>query len=354
MLPLCLDLPAAAVRRPVGKRLSSQRSSPVLRLRQLSVGLVLSCASVLLLPSQSWADDANSAPTEAVTPLTVQEVAPGIYVHQGVHAEATPANLGGIANIGFIIGDQSVAVIDTGGSFREGQQLLAAIRAVTTLPVAYVINTHFHPDHVLGNAAFVGLKPTFVAHRNLPRDLTARETDYLASATSSLGPAFKGTEIVLPQHLVRMTEEIDLGHRRLTLTPYPPAHTDADLTVLDDQTGTLFTGDLLFLQRVPAVDGSILGWLKVIDQLQQVKATRAVPGHGPISAPWPAALAEERRYLSRVVEATRQQLKEGHGLQQAVEAVDAALRPVEGTKWQLFDDYDGRNITAAYTELEWE
>jgi quinoprotein relay system zinc metallohydrolase 2 len=297
---------------------------------------------------------AQNADLAKIAPLTVREIAPGIYVHQGVHTEATPENLGGIANIGFIVGDRSVAVIDTGGSFVEGQKLLAAIRHVTNLPVAYVINTHFHPDHIFGNAAFLASKPVFVAHINLPRGVMARKIDYLESAKESLGPAFAGTEIVLPQHLIRVVEQIDLGNRQLTLTPYPPAHTDADLTVLDEKTGTLFTGDLLFCQRVPAVDGSIVGWLRVIHQLQKVKAKRAVPGHGPVSVSWPAALADERRYLSSVVEATRQQLKAGHGLQEAVEAIDAAISKKEKSKWQLFDDYNGRNITAAYTELEWE
>jgi quinoprotein relay system zinc metallohydrolase 2 len=319
---------------------------------QLSIILMLSG------PASALADGISATTPQALAvqdqALAVQEIAPGIYVHQGVHAEATPENLGGIANIGFIVGDQSVAVIDTGGSLAEGQKLLAAIRGVTNLPVSYVINTHFHPDHVLGNAAFIGLKPVFIAHGNLPRDLTARESDYLSSAKSSLGDAFKGTAIVLPQHLIRSVEQIDLGHRVLTLTPYPPAHTDADLTVLDEKTGTLFTGDLLFLQRIPAVDGSIIGWLKTIDRLQQVKAERAVPGHGPVSVPWPAALTDERRYLTCIVAATREQLKQGHSLQTAVETIDAATRATEGPKWQLFDDYNGRNITAAYTELEWE
>jgi len=288
------------------------------------------------------------------TPLAVQEVAQGVYVHQGVHAEATPENLGGIANIGFIVGDRAVAVIDTGGSFAEGSALLAAIRKVTSLPVAYVINTHFHPDHILGNAAFRALKPDFVAHRNFPRDLAARATDYLASARRGLGSAFEGTALVQPRHLVGAPETLDLGHRVLILTPYPAAHSDADLTVFDQETRTLFTGDLVFLERVPAVDGSITGWLKVIDQLQRVEAARAVPGHGPVSVPWPGALAGQRRYLSAIVSAVRQQLKEGHALQQAVESVDGAVGRVERPKWQLFDDYNGRNITAAYTELEWE
>ncbi|HWT97878.1 MAG TPA: quinoprotein relay system zinc metallohydrolase 2 [Terriglobales bacterium] len=315
----------------------------------LGAGAVMMSLSPAALP--------DGGPAEA-TPLAVREIAPGIYVHQGVHAEANPGNLGGIANIGFVVGAAGVAVIDTGGSHGEGVALLAAIRQITSLPVRYVINTHFHPDHILGNDAFVSatssVAPEFVAHANFPRDLAARQESYLAAARQSLGAAFAGTQIVVPQHLIGQPERIDLGNRELLLTPYPPAHSDADLTVLDLKTRTLFAGDLLFVDRVPAVDGSITGWLKVLDALKQVDASRAVPGHGPASVPWPAALKDEQHYLSEIVTAIRQALKQNRSLQQAVEEVDRQLQRAERSKWQLFDDYDGRNITAAYTELEWE
>jgi quinoprotein relay system zinc metallohydrolase 2 len=317
-------------------------------------------AVAMMMPFAALADGA--AP--AMPPLEVREIAPGIYVHQGVHAEASEANLGGIANVGFVVGTAGVAVIDTGGSHREGAALLAAIRRVTSLPVRYVINTHFHPDHILGNDALMppagGVAPEFIAHANFARDLAARQETYLAAARQSLGAAFDGTHIVVPRHLIGRPEEIDLGERVLLLTPYPPAHSDADLTVLDTKTGTLFTGDLLFVDRVPAVDGcpgadgSITGWLKAIDILKHVRASRAVPGHGPASVRWPEALKDEQRYLSEIVAATRRELKRNTSLQRAVDTIDAELRRTERSKWQLFDDYDGRNITAAYTELEWE
>ena len=84
------------------------------------------------------------------------EVAPGIIVHQGVHQDANPENRDEIANVGFIVGDAAVMVVDPGGSEIEGRQLRAAVRARTNLPIRYVVLTHVHPDHIFGAAAFAG------------------------------------------------------------------------------------------------------------------------------------------------------------------------------------------------------
>jgi quinoprotein relay system zinc metallohydrolase 2 len=285
-----------------------------------------------------------------VEPLPVQEVAPGIYVHQGEHAEATPQNEGGIANIGFIVGQEAVAVIDTGGSAAEGRRLRAAIRAVTALPIRYVINTHMHPDHVLGNAAFVEDAPAFVGHAKLPAALTARGMLYLQNQARELGAVAVGTRAILPTLTVDSRMEIDLGGRVLRLVAHRTAHTDNDLSVYDVQTSTLWLADLLFIDRIPAIDGSLNGWLEVIAELRRMPAARVIPGHGPVVADWPAALDGEERYLRTLRDEIRTLQRRGGTMEEAVATVGRSERG----KWLLFDEYNPRNVVTAFAELEWE
>ena len=125
----------------------------------------------------------------------------------------------------------------------------------------------------------------------------------ISTVRAPLGAAFEGARTRRP--LDRSDEaRIDLGDRVLVLNAWRTAHTDNDLTVLDLRTGTLFAGDLVFVDRLPVVDGSLKGWLDVLSELRRVRAARVVPGHGPAAAAWPEALDAQERYLAHTAAPT--------------------------------------------------
>jgi quinoprotein relay system zinc metallohydrolase 2 len=294
---------------------------------------------------------AGNALAQMPDALPIREISPGVFAYEGAIALMDHANEGAIANVGFVVGDDAVAVVDTGGSLIEGQRLLAAIRKATDKPIRYVINTHEHPDHVFGNAAFEAPGTTFVGHKNLPRALAQRGQFYLSGFRKMMGDdLIDPVKIIAPTLLVDDDMRLDLGHRILVLHAWPVMHTDCDLTVFDEKTATLFTGDLVFFQHVPVVDGSLKGWLANMDALAAIPAKAAIPGHGEIKLDWPQALADERTYLNKLAKDLRGLIAKGDDVSAA--AKDAGQS--EAGKWQLFEDYNARNATAGFAELEWE
>lgn len=324
------------------------------------------CAAWLAASGGTWAQEKTAA-SSAITPLETRQIADGIYLHAGALQEWLPENGGDVANLGFIVGSRCVAVIDSGGTIDTGQRWRAAIARLTTVPVCYVINTHVHPDHAMGNAAFrpdgdAAGAPEIVAHARFASSMAARERYIVNALQRDFHLPADQQRIVYPTRTVDKTLDLDLGGRVITLTAWPTAHTDNDLTVFDPRTRTLFLGDLLFVSHIPVLDGKLRGWLGVMADLRRLDVAQAVPGHGAPSSLWPGVLDAQQRYLDALLHDTKAAIKGGATIQQAVERVlpggaASASKPSEDARidsWLLADLFHRRNVTSAYAELEWE
>ena len=314
------------------------------------------CLSALPDPRPEWTPEGvvlEGVSCESARPSTLDfsEVAPGLFVHRGAVAEPDPENAGDVANIAFLVGTEHVVVVDAGGSRQIGEEVWRAVRHRTELPISHLILTHMHPDHVFGASVFSEAGALVVGHANLAQALADRVPDYLDNFAELVGPkALLGTYVPSIDLALDAPLGIDLGGRTIDLVPWPLAHTGTDLTVTDGENGVLLAGDLLFDEHAPALDGSLRGWQAVLDLLEETGADRVVPGHGGPILPWPEGGAPLRAYLSLLEAETRAALETGMGLAEAAETIAADA----GADWQLFELFNPRNATVAYTELEWE
>lgn len=281
--------------------------------------------------------------------FAMDEVGPGIFIRHGVIADASAENNDAIANIGFVVGKESVLVTESGGSLVDGQWLRGEIRKRTTKPISHVVLTHVHPDHVFGAAAFTEDKPVFIGHASLREALDSRGEYYRTRLVDMLG-ADKAGSVVYPTLEVKDAAEIDLGDRKLSFHAHGKAHTNSDLSMRDSQSGLLFPADLLSVDRIPSLDGSLLGWFKEIEKLKSFGATSGIPGHGPTRVELEPAFAAITGYLAALRDQTRKAIAADVPIEKAVKTVAMDQRD----RWQLFDNYNTRNVTQAYQELEWE
>lgn len=289
---------------------------PALPRALLLVGLALTPA-----PTSTAAPPAVPAVPDAAHfdyRLDPREIAPGVHVFVGLREDFTPANGGNIVNTGFLVGTDGVIVIDTGPSRRYGEQMLAAIRRVTALPVVLTINTHHHPDHFLGNQAFPAA--TLAA---LPETLRGIQKDgeaFNENLYRMSGDWMKGTERVTPAQTLAPGRR-SVGGRDIEIVALD-GHTPADLVVIDHATGTVFAGDLLFHDRAATTPHANLAhWLAALDRLETIPVKRWVPGHGDPAGD-DAPIRQTRSYLEWLAATMRD------GAESGLDMTEMLARPI--------------------------
>ncbi len=323
------------------ERSVTRPGSPVSHLLQAFAFLLVQSAAAV--PSIAVAD---------ALVLVPRQVAPDVYAFLGAQEEIAPANRGNVINSGFIVGPEGVIVIDTGVNVEHGRAILAAIRTVTDQPIALVVNTHPHPENVLGNHAFADTGAPILARAETIAAMRARCKLCFDNVERVLGPgAMTGTEIVIPNLSVSGNGSFVAGGRRIELYHFGWGHTEGDLAVFDPASGVLFTGDLVYLDRIPYThEARVRGWIASLTELQKIPARRIVPGHGPIADP--QRIGETRDYLVALVADTEKHYHEGVSVIDLLKEPTMNLPRFEG--WALYGDTHPLNIQHVYTELERE
>jgi glyoxylase-like metal-dependent hydrolase (beta-lactamase superfamily II) len=278
----------------------------------------------------------------AVPDFQLQKVGNGIW--------AAIVNDEGLAggNAGFVIGDDGVAVIDTFQDPRPAKALLDEIRKLTPLPIRFVVNTHYHLDHVNGNDVFAAAGATIVAHRNVRAWM---RTENIKMLDPPVTPEKKARvqSLTLPTVDFDGHIELYLGSRRINVRYYP-GHTGSDSVVSLPDAHVVFCGDMLWKDHVPnLIDSDAKAWVESLDAMQKDYGPSTwVPGHGGV------ANAQDvltfRKYLADLRAAVHREQAAGKSGDAIVQALLPDLKSHYGT-WAFFSDYAAADIEQTAQEL---
>ena len=224
-------------------------------------------------------DASTAANATATDPFTLMSIAPGVYA-----AIDGPTGRSG-SNAGFVIGDDGVLVIDSFFDPEATRALIADIRNLTPKPIRYVVNTHYHADHVAGDAVLRAAGAIIIAHRNV-RGWVRTENLHLFGAQPSPRITAMVKALTLPDVTTDQELTIWLGKRKILIQPVL-GHTGGDLIVTVPDAKTVFCGDILWRHVSPnIIDGDVAKWINTVAKMQHAaNASDAffVPGHGGVA-----------------------------------------------------------------------
>jgi len=277
--------------------------------------------------------------------LQPRQIADDVWLLEGSTDNFDKANGGNIVNTGFIVTAAGVVVIDSGPSRRYGEAMRAAIASVTDRPVIKLLLTHHHPDHVLGNQAFADVPIAALAGTT---DLLREQGNAMAENMYRLvGDWMRGTEVVLPSETLA-PGTLEIGGRSLRLLALR-GHTGADLAILDERSGVLFAGDILFYQRALTTPNSpgLDVWLEDLDTLEALPWKRLVAGHGPV-ADDAAPFVQMRDYLGWLDGLLREAANGGADMNEVIQSpIPERFAGISLTRYELI-----RSVSHLYPRYE--
>lgn len=300
----------------------------------------------------------GAAPSLSAGAVGLERLQPGVYLARAANAEPARDNAGEVVPTLVHVTGAGVLVVDPGPHRRWGDRLLAAIRAVTTEPVRWVVNTHAHPEHVLANAAFAGLRPrpAFLASAATARLMRQRCESCLARLSALLGPdAMRGTRIVLPEPVLRDGGRLQTGGTTWQVQIHADAHSASDTVLYAPRLGLLCAGGLVYRDRVPEMqEASLQGWRRALRALSALPAGTVV---GTAAGTPAQTLQPTLAYLDALAAGIAAALEAGEGVEAALAGGSgagwtdpAAAGPFRN--WQGFASRHPLNLQRAWRELE--
>ncbi|AYH44001.1 MBL fold metallo-hydrolase [Azoarcus sp. DN11] len=288
-------------------------------------------------------------PTPARCAAEFEPVAPGAYVlsAEALAAQGAPAETG---NVGLLVGDAAALLVDTGASYRQGREVLAALRRATDRPPRLALVSHALPEFLFGAAALQDAGLRVVAQPDSAKLIAQRCQICLDRAIAQYGAeAMAGTRVPVLESSATGDWQVDLGGRQVEVLDFGWASTPGSVGVFDRASGTLYAGGVVLAGRVPMLrDADFDGWVAALGRIARLPVRRVVPGHGPVVTL--DAVAQLRAYLLELDAEVRRLYASGASLP---EAVAEARLPAYAT-WVGYPELHRQNVHYRYLAVERE
>ena len=306
--------------------------------------------SLALMSTQASAANLSSKHHESSLFSPVQ-VAPGIYAFIGDMGNRSYENEGMNANAGFIVTKEGVIVVDSGPSYHVAKAMHESIKKITRQPIKYVINTGTQDHRWLGNGYFKEIGAQIIASRNARANMMERSAEQLAALKPVLLETLDGTQPTYPEVLVDKEKILKLGGQEIRIIYFKGGHTPGDAVVWLPKSRTLFSGDLVYVDRILGVMpySNSKNWLTSFEEMEKLKPNMIVPGHGNV-CDLDKARRDTKDYLLLLRKHMRKAYDDGMDLQKSIDKLDQ-----RAFAYLLnYDALKGPNALNVYLEMESE
>lgn len=284
--------------------------------------------------------------------LRATPVVDNVYAIVGPITGRTAENDALNNNLGFVVTDEGVVLIDSGASRVGAERIDAAIDEVTDKPVTHVINTGSQDHRWLGNDWFAEQGAEIVALKRTVETQQRFADQHVARLEEVLGERFAGTEPMQAADPVDADRKtLEIGGTTFELIWFGNAHFPGDIVVWLPAQETVFTGDLVYVDRMLGIHpwSDVLSWQKAFGELEKLEAKHVVPGHGQVTD-MAQARAEAGDYLDFLVEEISAAVDNFEGVQETTNRLTDEAKDFKHL--EHFDNWHRTNVSRAYAQIE--